>query len=644
MRLLLLAAFVTTLPSQALAWQTSGDHTVSRVFEPSPRPEATVPTATSKRAGDTASAMMTPATISLYASPDPASVPAGIPPGRTLFAVRNVPPGHTPTLVPDDGRFQIRGSGADTVVQTGSLALEPGKVDVTISAQGRASTTIPVEIVASPSSLIAKASALYSLFKMNATYSGPAARVSAVDRSGALIGKPFDVVFSSSKIGSHIDYVAMYANARAVSGALADRVRVVQIYDQSGHSRNLTTPDNSRQTGPWMMERYQRDGMQPITFAGNRNWARANTVDGPDNFLIIPKTLAPNRNDFSVFMACEPHSSRNLQNYIVFGQAAASWQMRQYPAAFGGLAIGVSPSNVDSGLMPRAQPSVLGASSTATEQRVYVREQEIVGAALTSAGQNVGGYIGSSAIEPQSTMTASMEWWGASFHPGLSSGDSWKVYNYWRALINAPTKFTARVVYEGDSIEQNVLGFRDNYGTFQVAKRQFIGNPELFNIAIAGIKLNFPTGARNGILQKIASDKALIHPTLPTIFKLRAGTNDIGGGANASDIYAHAATYIQTLRAEAPARVKVVLATITPLLSSAAPVKYAALVRGNSAGADGIIDYSITGPGAMNAGAERDTTWYGNPVDIHPTEAAHAIMAPIDVIAINDLLQNAFEP
>lgn len=443
--------------------------------------------------------------------------------------------------------------------------------------------------------------------RMVAGYSGPLFRLTRTGGAGGTL----DV---SCATGTD------YPNWAAVKTAWSDgwTSLAIQRYDQSAAAAGLETLAASGIYLDW----------QPTDSTPERMWGSIAPAICRGGRWSMP--LAGTRNNMSVIQAVEIRSPMETNgglwttNDSGSGFCAGLYTNNQIsPAYFNGANLDIASANRGP-FVPRANPSVIGFTSSGTERRLYVRGNSVSAASETSltTATFIEPFLGSTL-----NWTSSLRHFGTAVYSALNDTDMQAAITAMNQTMNFTTTFAKRLVIQGDSISCSLQATYLN----SIARGIYVAYPDLEVFCVGQSSQTMAT--------ELTNRASITDPLFTSSYGagncgliIMSGTNDIGlSGATDSTLYTTATSFVT---AEKAVGFKVALADIFPRtdaswtgtmegyrFSNASPNNYQARVLANAAGADVTIDLSNTGTTMGALTAPNNTALYAD--KLHPQDGGY---------------------
>lgn len=456
----------------------------------------------------------------------------------------------------------------------------------------------------------------YYTKKVNPDYTGSCMRVRNGDNNAET-----DIGFDSN---GNIDI----AHLRQATGG--SKGRVVTWYDQSGNANDLVTL-GTNDNQPVISNYVNKRGFVSVIF---ERPVVSGSVETPEHYLGISTAFnAGLTNAMSMCVLTSAYHSYLTTPFVEVGSGTDSVAMGM-SSQTGVQSMQARQNNsprISSGYMPQAGQSLYTASFSSSGINMYFNDEESKNATgtalggLTALGVTVGGGIDGYATGGGELI------YGGTLMDGLSIYDKGISLLEHRRLFRSlcrhfdlkPQGRRGNIVFDGDSIVEGHGGEQ-----FMNWARDAMDLSKLdYNCYIVG---------RGGAT--ISAQLAIQSAWLSNVYKsaypfniavIAIGTNDLGNGDTANDIYTGIQTYISNANAVG---FDVVIATILPRSSfignskETERISYNNLIRNNfaSIGAVGIIDWDLEGTMGNTANVS-NTVYYSD--GTHPTTYGYSLLA-----------------
>lgn len=557
---------------------------------------------------------------------------------RTRFAA-DAPAGTTLARLRDPfggATFEVVGTPAALALSGGRIVRGPGeaaagariaiKVRAT-SADGRREVAETIELTADEPAVPgagprylpalgtagARYHAVYGTERLVAGGQGPLIGLADVTGRGAV---------ALGEGAARVDPIAL-AEARGA----AEAVRVERWYDQTGGGRDLTQADAASR--PAISDAIRLSAAMPVLIDGQTQTI-ARWLGGVH--------AIPDRLNQTCFAVIDPGVSVAPQVWWEYRNGTSA--VRDTYTAIG-QAGGLQAAMTEHAVRIAAAPQVVVVVERASGSRVFVdgiRHDGPPGQGGGGLGAVMLGASGTAGAIYNSTLRIAA--WGA-IEGALDDTD---VLALDAALADRHgidrSPPTGNLVLIGDSIQQGIGGTLTRNCAWYL-RPQLIGRPRLMNLGV---------NART--LAQCRADHARLEATMqlpgvPNVAVVAAAINDLGGGMAADALYATVtAPYVADLRASG---YRVAISTVLPQTSAnyaggaganaaieERRTAYNLLVRGNSAGADAVVDLAADATMGAYPDAPDDLALYAD--WIHPTSRGYQRLAPLYAAAINGLL------
>ena len=431
-------------------------------------------------------------------------------------------------------------------------------------------------------------------------------------------GTTVDVVPPSG--GDYPDYSAI--DTWAAGAALT----VAMLHDQSGNGRHLAQDTVASQPS---FDTSQRFGNAcPILFDGfNRTGSEANPQ--------VMKRLEAggmtglDAHSLSTFLAVQPLTSYNRLGYLAVSDASGSDRFRMFqgvtPNTLSVRVSGSSQARAALGPHVRFDPNVIGASISEGTLDIWANGTTAsVGGVPGTAAPATHIYLGDCFTGNPDFNGLFRFFGGALFTERVSTGDGAAIVASLNSALSYGNGFGAAPEYNvlmiGDSIMEGtgsrLLRNMPSWLTGSLTRPH-----RLFNSAAHGETMG------TAYAQRVGRYATTFVSGIPNVAFIQIGTNDIGNGTAASDLYANTTSpFVAYLQAVG---YKVAVCTLTPrqradwtAAQEARRTDYNALVVGNAAGADLVLD--LTDNPTMGSSAA-NTSLYGD--NLHPTSLGYRYLA-----------------
>ncbi len=390
--------------------------------------------------------------------------------------------------------------------------------------------------LASPLFVPAGAAGIYSVRRLY-TWNGLCCRVVRASDSATL-----DVSFSGN--------VADYMTVQAWAGG--SDVAVSIWYDQSGNARDLIQTTAASRPLFYSTKLYGRD--PSIQF------------DGTSSFLSIPSTIVADRANVSVWMVGRFYQHGGpTQGYWGFGQTANSPDLglMAYINAFA-LQPAFGATRLSSG-SPRHIPSVTkcvsGLNSSASGLGLYRDSYSTTLSALTAATLNTGGAVGRFAV---GDAQARMDLETFIVYPtALSAPNVTAIQSNLSSTFKTNVAPKRIIMTHGDSIMFGVAANMYLRTYAGILSDYFEADTSIGSLGVSGRTLNGDLALRPTMF-----DPMIVSGAENNLF-LQFGTNDLGAGRTAAQLYADVTTYVSGNGSTIPSAAsagwnKVIVSTVLP--------------------------------------------------------------------------------
>ncbi|QCB42989.1 SGNH/GDSL hydrolase family protein [Sphingomonas sp. PAMC26645] len=453
----------------------------------------------------------------------------------------------------------------------------------------------------------AKYHAVYSSERLADGYSGPLIQAVASDASPRLA------------MGLGDEGVAL-STVRALR--TGDVARVSRIYDQSGAGRDLT--QTSFAYMPAIREDVLIGGKLPILFDGRRTNA-GDTAQARG--MLASHSLS--RTDCTFVAVIDPSVSAVPQifwEYYINANGSGTLidintnldGANFTDSANGGITAGTKPKIPSS-------PFVMVICLSPGGSTISIN-----GAAKTVGSAFAPGTLARFALgygpSAGDNFNANFQFGAAVFIDKAVTDEDADAISYELMARFGITPPVANLVIIGDSIHEAV---KSTYtlGQKALASNGFNRSISVYNLSAAGVRLSQLYARRTQF------DGQVVAAGIPNVALLAAGINDINNGVTAADLYAQQTSYVTWLKANGYA--KVLISTLLPetVVDKKTVIDaYNALVRSNTASAEGVVDYAADA--VMGAAtAPNDVTLYAD--KLHPVTLGYRFLSPILEAAVN---------
>lgn len=406
--------------------------------------------------------------------------------------------------------------------------------------------------------------------------------------------------------------------------------RITTVYDQEGGGKDWTQATAANQ--PYLSRQVTSNGVRPFGI-----WLQQ--VDGSSNrkFFNIPTSVAVNARDYGYFGALHPRSSAWTQVHYELYNGATAVVNAHTASGFSGLLIG-GPQTA-SNLRPRAMPSAMAGTGSATARVVSLRGQSATISAHTAGTSANGGFVGKS--------TPGADAYSGMFDSyGMTLAASTPTVADTTAMLDAlnsafafrTTGFSKRLIYGGSSLVSGVGSTKNNSPPVLIGLDT---DWEVFALDFPGQSL------ANGYANRATREIPLIDGSFSrNVVVMDAPSNDIANATYADQataesaaqtIYTNTTLAMVTALKAAHASARVVVPTcISRTAVTTANFKEYARLRYNQLVREGAATNGYTVADRC-AYAPFDTTpttaaFYTDLV--HPNDTGYAVLAATDRAAI----------
>jgi hypothetical protein len=463
--------------------------------------------------------------------------------------------------------------------------------------------------------------------KLISGYSGKAIQV-ANDTSGLTQ----DINF----IGDTLDVASMYAFTGAGGG------NITLIYDQTGHANHVTTSTISAANRPRIPPQSQTKNLISGNMTMRANWDyQQSTQSKPFKWAA---GMSGNKQALSVFVGVRPQSSNYEGSYFDVGSNATpttpvnfSLQTDSITAADADIHWGLGSQYgtiIDTGILPRVQPTVLGIVGSATATKIW-RDGVAQSFAAPASGTVTAGVLMGSAYVTAYNQIGGDLLGAAVYGSAVSDTDAATIS---RALMPAQIRGSRLLAGEGDSIQQ---GIKAPYGqNLWLQGESGLAHPvDMYNNGLASQQVRF-------MLSRYATRTSLLYDATKAknIYFLWGGTNDLVI-ANISSATLWTSYYQPLLQAAKATGFKVVCGTILPRADATTTQQNAILTFNStyinglavSGGyCDAVADFASDPVMGLQA-TTANTAYYWTD-GVHPVGGGYSLLVQYFTAAVNSLL------
>lgn len=415
--------------------------------------------------------------------------------------------------------------------------------------------------------------------------------------------------------------------AAAIAFAAGSIITVEKWYDQSGNGYDATATSNQ----PTIISGNNIGGVQPLTFCA---------ANGQGNSkLTIPAGLAVSTQGFT---ACMAHASGggwlNFNSLFGVGTQINIWFEKITGVLQGSSLFTGGDKKLFSPRQAQIDSVILSGDASQRILRNNGNSQTV--ASAYSSATTAGGYIGASSV----VSTCDLEIFAfVVYGTALNSSDKTLVDTAFKNAFKAITPFTAKIIYDGDSITAGFTTGAYLYGYPRVVSAINGQDATIYNIAVPGDTM------ANRYTNRAYATARYDSSYTKNISVIFAGTNDIDNRASGTIVgygttiwTSYLLPYIQAMQATGFNRVCVGTIIARNWVGSAQDkidkeaerLVYNQLIRDNAA-TYGYTVLDFAGLSQMSNYA--DTTYIVDAV--HPTRLGYNVMGTYAALLISPLIQ-----